>query len=96
MSMTRNTKVKMISIDRGPKADEVVGCDWSIMTTDKGRRELAGRCVNVKRNDTGSTDFCLQQARFTHPMTVARAIAVARDRTICVCYNGTRCFEFES
>ncbi|KAG9527105.1 hypothetical protein KCV07_g397, partial [Aureobasidium melanogenum] len=62
MSATRNAKFTTISIDRGPEADEAVGCDWPVSTIDKGRRELAGRCVNVKRNDTGSTEFCFQHA----------------------------------
>ncbi|KEQ62571.1 uncharacterized protein M437DRAFT_66425 [Aureobasidium melanogenum CBS 110374] len=45
-----------ISIDRGLEADEAVGCDWPISTTDKGRRELAGSqaLIAVYRQYTNS------------------------------------------
>ena len=54
-----------IIVDRYIKADEANGSDWSISTSDKGQRKLTGSCINVKRNDTGSTDFHRELALHT-------------------------------
>jgi hypothetical protein len=62
MSATRKNKTTRSSLKDIQKADEANGSDWSVLTSDKGQRELTGSCANVKRNDTGSTDFYRQLA----------------------------------
>jgi len=66
MSATRNDRIyNEIVVDKYSEADEANGSDWSVTTSDKKRRELTGSCANVKRNDTGSTDFYCQLALHT-------------------------------